>query len=70
MPRVRAAGPLPPVGLLPAAAQRHHRPGSTRPTAPYVSQYTAAANAAVAAGFLTPADAATAIAAAQASTNP
>ena len=36
----------------------------------YVAQYTAAANAAVAAGFLTPADAATAIAAAQASSIP
>ncbi len=36
----------------------------------YVAQYTAAANAEVAAGFLTPADAATAIAAAQASSIP
>jgi hypothetical protein len=36
----------------------------------YVSQYTAAANAEVAAGFLTPADAAAAIAAAQASSVP
>ena len=38
--------------------------------AAYVSKYTTAANAAVAAGFLTPADAATAIAAVQASTQP
>jgi hypothetical protein len=52
--------------LLPTSTTTHLYPTHSA----YVAQYTAAANADVAAGFLTPADAAAAIAAAQASAIP